>query len=120
MFGQKKEDMRVADYVLGLMDAEESAFFEREMREDRTLARRVADWRDRVKQIDDNEPSTPHAEMRRRIEAQLKGRGDNILLHPTALREPTQHDLPSLLLIGLACFAAGLLLGGTLFWLIFR
>lgn len=120
MFGQKKEDMRVADYVLGLMDAEESAFFERAMREDPALAHRVADWRERVKRIDDSEPSTPQAEMRRKIEAELRRRGENIVLHPAALREPTSPDLPGMLLMGVACFAAGILLGGTLFWLIFR
>jgi anti-sigma-K factor RskA len=120
MFGQKKEDMRVADYVLGLMDAEESAFFEREMRQDPTLAHRVADWRDRVAKIDDTEPRTPQAAMRRRIEAELKRRGENIVLHPAAIRDTEQQDLPRLILMGVACFAAGILLGGTLVWLIFR
>jgi anti-sigma-K factor RskA len=120
MFKQQKDDMRVADYVLGLMDAEETAFFEREMRNDPVLAHRVADWRDRVAQMDEVEPLTPHVEMRRRIEAGLKRRGDNIVLHPAALREEAQRDFPSWLLMGLGCFAAGILLGGSLMWLIFR
>jgi anti-sigma factor RsiW len=121
MFGQKKEDMRVADYVLGLMEAEEAAFFERDMSHDPDLALRVAEWRERVNTIDDGEQSTPHVEMRRRIEEALKRRGDNIVLHPAAaLRDPPSPDLPSLLLIGTSCFAAGIILGATLFWLILR
>lgn len=120
MFGQPKEDMRVADYVLGLMDAEETAFFEREMRRDPTLAARVEDWRERVARINDREPDTPHAEMRRRIEAGLRRRGGNIVLHPAAFqeRETPQIDLTGWLLMGTACFAAGILLGGTIAWLI--
>ena len=120
MFRQQKDDMRVADYVLGLMEAEEAAYFEREMRNDPILAHRVADWRDRVAQMDDSEPLTPHVEMRRRIEAGLRRRGDNIVLHPAALRQPAQRDFSGWLLMGTACFAAGILLGGTLIWLIFR
>lgn len=120
MFGQPKEDMRVADYVLGLMAAEEAAFFEREMRRDPTLAARVEDWRARVARINDREPDTPHAEMRRRIEAGLCRRGGNIVLHPAAFqdRETPQVDLTGWLLMGTACFAAGILLGGTIAWLL--
>ncbi|MCO5160720.1 MAG: hypothetical protein M9939_06265 [Mesorhizobium sp.] len=119
MFGQPKEDMRVADYVLGLMDAEEAAFFEREMRHDPALAARVEDWRERLAKMDQSEPDTPHAEMRRRIEEGLRRRGDNIVLHPSAYqdRDAPQPDLTGWLLVGTACFAAGILLGGIVAWL---
>lgn len=121
MFGQPKEDMRVADYVLGLMDTEETTFFEREMRRDPALAARVADWRERIARMDEVEPDTPHAQMRRRIEDGLRQRGGNIIPLPTAFHhrvEPRQ-DLPSWLPVGVACFAVGILLGGFCVWLLF-
>lgn len=121
MFGQPKEDMRVADYVLGLMDAEETVFFERDMRQDPALAARVYEWRERIARMDEAEADTPHAQMRRRIEAGLRRRGENVVLHPSAYqeREAPRSDLTHWLLMGTACFAAGILLGGTLAWLIF-
>lgn len=121
MFGQPKEDMRVADYVLGLMDAEETVFFERDMRNDPILAARVYEWRERISRIDESEPETPHAQMRRRIEAGLRRRGPNVIVHPSAFRQATAPtaDLTQWLLVGTACFAAGILFGGTLAWLIF-
>ena len=120
MFGQPKEDMRVADYVLGLMDAEETVFFEREMRRDPALAARVEDWRERLARMDEHEPDTPHAEMRRRIEAGLRREGDNIVLHPAAFQatEAPRADLAGWLLVGTACFASGLLFGGFIAWLL--
>lgn len=59
------DDMRAADYVLGLMEPEERVGFERAMRSDPALARQVAEW---MKAVDDA-ADTPHAEMRRRIVA---------------------------------------------------
>jgi anti-sigma-K factor RskA len=64
----ERDDMRAADYVLGLMEPNETAFFERDMRNDPALARHVADWRERF-----DEAATPQAGMRRRIEAGLYG-----------------------------------------------
>lgn len=52
-------DMRVADYVLGLMEPNERAFFEREMREDRALAAEVAEWRARIARVDATPPPRP-------------------------------------------------------------
>ena len=63
----ERDDMRAADYVLGLMAPNETAFFERDMRNDPELARHVADWRERVAHVDDDCGDTPQAEMRRRI-----------------------------------------------------
>ena len=75
------DDMRAADYVLGLMEPEESVSFERAMRNDPTLARQVAEWTKAVGDAAD----TPHAEMRRRIVAGM-----------TASRPARQSDAPSL------------------------
>ncbi|SMH36275.1 hypothetical protein [Mesorhizobium australicum] len=121
MFGQPKEDMRVADYVLGLMDTEETTFFEREMRQDPALAARVADWRERIARMDDAEPETPHAQMRRRIEDGLRRRGDNVIALPTAFRERTEArpELSGWPIVGAACFAVGILFGGFCVWLLF-
>lgn len=61
-------EMRVADYVLGLMEPNEAAFFERDMRRNPELAREVADWQDRVaRMVASPDAATPHAEMQQRI-----------------------------------------------------
>ncbi|MBE7183722.1 MAG: anti-sigma factor [Methylobacterium mesophilicum] len=46
------QDDRIADYVLGLMEAAESEAFEREMAEDATLARAVASSAERFHELD--------------------------------------------------------------------
>lgn len=69
---QKSDDMRVADYVLGLMDAKETAFFERDMRRDPALALAVSDWQQRVARLEEpGGPMTPQAEMQQRIRDEL-------------------------------------------------
>jgi len=117
MFGQPREDMRVADYVLGLMDAEEARLFEREMQSAPALAEQVNDWRSRVARFDADEPATPQAEMRRRIEAGLRRHGGAPISSMPSAR-PMQ-DLPSLLALGTGFFVSGILLGGMLTWLLF-
>lgn len=69
----ERDDMRAADYVLGLMAPKETAFFERDMRKDPELARQVEGWRARAANPDDADDAddTPHAAMRRRIVAGL-------------------------------------------------
>ena len=64
----ERDDMRAADYVLGLMAPNETAFFERDMRRDPALARQVEGWRARATE---EAAETPHAAMRRRIVAGL-------------------------------------------------
>jgi len=72
MTARDEGDMRVADYVLGLMEPNERAFFERDMHDDPALAEAVADWRMRVAEMDDTVlPVTRHEAMRRRIESGL-------------------------------------------------
>ena len=60
------DDLRAADYVLGLMEPKEVVLFERDMRLDPALADRVTLWRSRVAGMDETEP-TAQAQMRRRI-----------------------------------------------------
>jgi anti-sigma-K factor RskA len=119
MFGQPKEDLRVADYVLGLMDAEEIVFFERDMRRDPALAARVGEWRERVARIEEPEADTPHARMRRRIEAGLGRGGGKVVMLPSAAAEPrgTAGRFAGLQVCA-ACFGAGTLVGGTIAWLV--
>ena len=118
MFGQPREDMRVADYVLGLMDAEEARLFEREMQSAPGLAVQVDDWRSRVARFDADEPNTPQAEMRRRIEAGLRRHGGAPIASSAPATRPMS-DLPGLLALGTGFFVAGILLGGMLTWLLF-
>jgi anti-sigma-K factor RskA len=120
MFGQPREDMRVADYVLGLMDADEARFFERELKQDPALAARVEDWRARVARFEDREADTPQAEMRRRIEEGMRPRGGYLR---SAQPRPTASDPKPRVTgpMGMATgfFIAGILFGGTLIWLLF-
>jgi anti-sigma-K factor RskA len=60
-------DMRVADYVLGLMSPVETARFEQDLRTDPLLADQVGAWRERVSRLKADAEPTPQAEMRRRI-----------------------------------------------------
>lgn len=105
----ERDDMRVADYVLGLMEPNETAFFERDMRKDPALVREVADWRERIADVDD--ANTPQAEMRRRILAGMN--------RPAATRA---HARPPLwhgvlrIAAGLAGLAAAAVLLGLLRW----
>lgn len=64
MTGSRRDDIEVADYVLGLMEPKEAAFFERDMRLDPVLAARVEDWRRRVAELAGDKPETPQGAMR--------------------------------------------------------
>lgn len=120
MFGQPREDMRVADYVLGLMDADEARYFERELKRDPALAARVEDWRGRVALFENREPDTPQAEMRRRIEEGMRPRGGS--RRPALPLRPAPaatSGMPNTLAMATGFFIAGILLGGTVIWLLF-
>ncbi len=75
------EDLRAADYVLGLMEPTEAVLFERDMRGDPALADRVAFWRSRVAGVDMEEP-TAHARMRREIVEGLRGPAGGAVTRP--------------------------------------
>lgn len=69
-----QDDMRAADYVLGLMNPAELVRFEQELRDNPGLSREVDAWRERVARLRDETDPTPHAEMRKRIAAGLSQR----------------------------------------------
>ena len=123
MFGQPKEDMRVADYVLGLMQADEARFFERELQRDPALSARVEEWRERIARLEEGDDETPHAKMRRRIEAGIRRRKAEESMSSVVTILPRLNsqaaELPGLVAVGTVCFVTGILLGGALTWLIF-
>ena len=100
----ERDDMRAADYVLGLMAPNETAFFERDMRRDPALARQVDDWRARATE---EAAETPHAAMRRRIIAGL-----NAPSRPTATPLPSPRNRLARAVLALAGLAAAALLLG--------
>ena len=100
----ERDDMRAADYVLGLMAPNETAFFERDMRRDPALARQVEGWRARATE---EAAETPHAAMRRRIVAGLNAPSRPAA--PPATGSTNRAARVALAVVGLA--AAALLLG---------
>ena len=100
----ERDDMRAADYVLGLMAPNETAFFERDMRRDPALARQVDDWRARAEAIE-----TPHAAMRRRIVAGL-----NAPSRPAAPPAASPANRAARVALAVASLAAAALLLGIL------
>ena len=102
----ERDDMRAADYVLGLMAPNETAFFERDMRRDPALARQVDDWRARAA---DEAAETPHAAMRRRIVAGL-----NAPSRPAAPPAASPANRAARVALAVASLAAAALLLGIL------
>ena len=102
----ERDDMRAADYVLGLMAPNETAFFERDMRRDPALARQVEGWRARATE---EAAETPHAAMRRRIVAGL-----NAPSRPAAPPTASQANLVARVALAVASLAAAALLLGIL------
>lgn len=121
MFGQPRDDMRVADYVLGLMEPDEARYFERELRQDAALAARVNDWRARVAQFEQVDPATPQAEMRRRIEEGLRRRPPRTAASSdaTSPSKGPARRVPGILAMASGYFVAGILLGGMVTWIFF-
>ncbi|MDP3896286.1 MAG: hypothetical protein Q8Q62_06390 [Mesorhizobium sp.] len=97
MSAQDSDDMRVADYVLGLMDAKETAFFERDMRRDPALALAVSAWQQRIAKLEEPVgPMTPQAEMQRRIRDELiaaQGRSAPAMPRPAGAQRAWWRDL---------------------------
>lgn len=111
------DDMRVADYVLGLMDAREIALFERDLRHDPDLAERVEFWRARVAQADTSRLLTPQEQMRRRIEDGFVRRAGG---RPVAARALDRGQSGRWVAIALASFVCGVALGAVMVWLTFH
>lgn len=109
------DDIRVADYVLGLMDAREIALFERELRLNPDLAERVDVWRNRVAQADSSRLITPHEQMRRRIESGLARRAGKTD-RANGLLERSQFG--RWMTISLVIFACGVALGAVMVWMV--
>ena len=103
------EDLRAADYVLGLMEPTEAVLFERDMRGDPALADRVAFWRSRVAGVDLEEP-TAHARMRREIVEGLRGPVRGAVVRPA----PAPGNLTRRLLA--AAIGAGLAIAAFILW----
>jgi anti-sigma-K factor RskA len=79
-------DGRAGDYVLGAMDGAEAVAFEAEMARDPTLGGLVAEWRDRLRELDETAVTEPAGEqLWRRIEASL-GPAPMIARKPSAER----------------------------------
>ena len=102
----ERDDMRAADYVLGLMAPNETAFFERDMRRDPALARQVEGWRARAA---DEAAETPHAAMRRRIVAGL-----NAPSRPATRPAASPANRAARVVLAVASLAAAALLLGIL------
>ena len=102
----ERDDMRAADYVLGLMAPNETAFFERDMRRDPALARQVEGWRARATE---EAAETPHAAMRRRIVAGL-----NAPARPIAPPAASPANRAARVALAVASLAAAALLLGIL------
>ena len=111
------DDMRVADYVLGLMDAREIAQFERELRHDPDLAERVEFWRARVAQADTSRLVTPQEQMRQRIADGFVRRTGG---QPVAAPAVERTQFGRWVAISLASFACGVALGAVMVWLTFH
>lgn len=111
---RRDDDMRVADYVLGVMEPNEAAFFERAMRDDPSLAQQVAEWQRRVAYLE--EPAaraTPQAVMLQRIRDELIATQDE----SPPLEGPVQAANGPSWLRRLALPAIGLALIGAILWL---
>ncbi|MGB3502032.1 MAG: hypothetical protein WBA44_10435 [Mesorhizobium sp.] len=109
----KSDDIRVADYVLGLMDAREHERFERDMDRRPELARLVAAWRERVAEADASVQLTPQERMRRRIEAGLMRRAAS---GNVERRHMVTSDFRNRLTSSAIGFVVGVLVGAALVW----
>jgi hypothetical protein len=109
-----QDDMRAADYVLGLMTPVELVRFELDLRADPALALEVDAWRERVARLREDADPTPQAEMRRRISDGLSRRSPGPQLLAAAPKQP-RFILGRLEAVGLGILM-GMMLGATLVW----
>jgi len=107
------DDIRAADYVLGLMAPREAARFELDLRHNPDLAQRVQGWRERLAAMRGEAEPTPHAQMRQRIEDGMTGETE-----PRASPRPSKPRavLPGRPAIAAIAFGCGLLCGAILVW----